>query len=82
MYADIITGTGVFFILLAFFAGTFKILNNQGKLYFILNILGGGLACWGSVLLNSIPFTLLEGTWSIVAVIGLTRNFAGSKNDK
>jgi len=40
----------------------------------VLNILGGLFACYGSVLLKSIPFVILEGTWSVVAFIGLVKN--------
>jgi hypothetical protein len=42
-------------------------------LYFVLNIVGGAFACYGSVLLNSLPFIILEGTWSVVALIGLIK---------
>jgi hypothetical protein len=73
-YTDIISTIGVSLILLAFFLNTFKYISDTGKLYFILNIIGGAFACYGSVLLNSLPFIILEGTWSIVALIGLMKN--------
>lgn len=73
-YTDIISTIGVSLILLAFFLNTFKYISDTGKLYFILNIIGGAFACYGSVLLNSLPFIILEGTWSIVAFIGLVKN--------
>ncbi len=73
-YTDIISTIGVSLILLAFFLNTFKYISDTGKLYFILNIIGGAFACYGSVLLNSLPFIILEGTWSIVAFIGLMKN--------
>lgn len=72
-YTDIISTIGVSLILLAFFLNTFKYLNDTSKSYFILNIIGGAFACYGSVLLNSLPFIILEGTWSLVAIIGLIR---------
>jgi len=72
-YTDIISTIGVSLILLAFFLSTFKFLDTKSKLYFILNIIGGAFACYGSVLLNSLPFIVLEGTWSLVAIIGLLR---------
>lgn len=80
MFTDLISGIGVFLILAAFFAGTFRILSTNGRLYFIINICGGGLACWGSVMLSSVPFTILEATWTITALIGLAKNFIESKN--
>ena len=73
-YIDIISTVGVSLILLAFFLNTFKYLSASGKLYFMLNIVGGAFACYGSVLLNSVPFIILEGTWSLVALVGLIKN--------
>ena len=73
-YTDIISAIGVSLILLAFFLNTFKYISDNGKLYFTLNIIGGVFACYGSVLLNSLPFIILEGTWSIVALIGLIKS--------
>lgn len=73
-YTDIISAIGVSLILLAFFLNTFKYLADNSKLYFILNIIGGAFACYGSVLLNSLPFIILEGTWSVVALIGLIKS--------
>ena len=73
-YTDVISTIGVSLILLAFFLNTFKYISDTGKLYFVLNIIGGAFACYGSVLLNSLPFIILEGTWSVVALIGLVKN--------
>ncbi|HRF99883.1 MAG: hypothetical protein U0W65_06675 [Bacteroidia bacterium] len=73
-YTDVISTIGVSLILLAFFLNTFKYISDTGKLYFLLNIFGGAFACYGSVLLNSLPFIILEGTWSVVALIGLMKN--------
>jgi hypothetical protein len=73
-YTDIISTIGVSLILLAFFLNTFKYISDSSKLYFILNIIGGAFACYGSVLLNSLPFIILEGTWSLVALIGLMKS--------
>ncbi|MEI7803142.1 MAG: hypothetical protein WCI97_10880 [Bacteroidota bacterium] len=72
--ADIISGAGVLLILTAFFLSTFNLLKEKSKLFFILNLFGGALACWGSVLIHYVPFTILEGTWAIVAIIGLIKS--------
>jgi hypothetical protein len=72
-YADIITSGGVFFILLAFLLTTFNLTGIKHPLYFLINILGGGLALYGSILIHSLPFAILEGVWTIVALIGLGR---------
>jgi hypothetical protein len=70
-YPDIVTSCGVFFILLAFLLTTFNKISVKSKIYFIINIVGGGLALYGSVLINSAPFAILEGVWTLVAIIGL-----------
>lgn len=72
-YTDIISTIGVSLILLAFFLNTFKYVSDNSKLYFVLNIVGGAFACYGSILLNSLPFIIVEGTWSVVALIGLIK---------
>lgn len=72
--ADIISGAGVLLILSAFFLNTFNLLKEKSRLFFKLNLFGGALACWGSVLIHSVPFTILEGTWSAVALIGLMKS--------
>jgi hypothetical protein len=70
--ADIINTTGVFLILLAFFLLTTGRLT-QNRSYHLLNLLGGGLACYGAILINAIPFVVLEGTWALVALYGILK---------
>lgn len=74
IYTNIVSSVGVSLILLAYFLNTFKYISNTSKLYFVLNIVGGAFACYGSVLLNSLPFIILEGTWSLVALIGFLKS--------
>jgi len=78
--ADIISGFGVTFILAAFFLSTFKLIKTDSLFYYSLNIVGGGLACYGSILIKSVPFTILEGIWSVVAIIGLLKLFFTPKS--
>lgn len=72
-YTDLISTAGVSLILLAFLLTTFKLIAGDGKLYFVINFIGGAFACYGSFLLGSLPFIVLEGVWSIVALAGLIR---------
>ena len=72
-YADSISGFGVFFILLAFFLSTFGWLSEKNRLYFLLNFIGAALAFYGSILIHSVPFAILEGTWAAVAAVGWAR---------
>jgi hypothetical protein len=72
---NIINTAGVFLILLAFFLLTIGKLKSNNRIYLLLNITGGILACIGSYLINAIPFIILEGTWAIVALLALIRTF-------
>ncbi|MDZ4806922.1 MAG: hypothetical protein SGI96_01490 [Bacteroidota bacterium] len=74
-YNDIIGTIGVGLILLAYFCNTFGWINGKSKLFFLLNIAGAGLACYASWLINYWPFVILEGTWLLVSVIGLFKNY-------
>lgn len=74
-YNDLIGTVGVGLILLAYFCNTFGLLNNKSKSFFLLNIIGAGLACYASYLINYWPFVILEGTWLLVSLIGLIKNF-------
>jgi hypothetical protein len=72
-YNDIIGSVGVGLILLAYFCHTFGWINGKSKLFFLLNILGAGLACYASYLINYWPFVILEGTWLVVSVVGFIK---------
>jgi len=72
-YNDIIGTIGVGMILLAFFANTFSLVPKEGKLFFLLNISGAGLACYASWLINYWPFVILEATWCLVSVLGFLK---------
>jgi len=76
---NIINTTGVFLILLAFFLLTIGKLKSNNRIYLLLNITGGILACIGSYLINAIPFIILEGTWAVVALIALIRTFSPTR---
>ena len=72
-FNDLIGTVGVGLILLAYFLSTFKILSSTSTLFFLLNIIGAGLACYASWLIKYWPFVILEGVWCLVSVVGLIR---------
>jgi hypothetical protein len=72
-YNDIIGTIGVGLILLAYFCNTFGWISSKEKLFFLLNIVGAGLACYASYLINYWPFVILEGSWFLVSFIGFLR---------
>lgn len=74
-YNEITGSIGVGLILVAYFCNTFGWINGRSKLFFLMNIVGAGLACYASWLINYWPFVILEGIWVAVSVIGLGRTF-------
>jgi hypothetical protein len=72
-YNDIIGTVGVGLILMAFFLNTARLIENNGKLYYVLNAIGAALACYASFLINYMPFVILEGTWALVSIYGLMK---------
>lgn len=72
-YNDIIGTVGVALILLAYFLNTTKAITVNGKLFFVMNVIGAALACYASFLIDYWPFVILEGTWVLVSIYGLIR---------
>jgi hypothetical protein len=66
---------GVFLILLAYFLNSFELVSTKNLSFILLNLIGAILACLASILLNYIPFVLLEGIWALVSLLGLIRYF-------
>lgn len=68
--SDWIGAAGVFLTLLAYFCSTFKWLSSQSRLFFALNSIGAAATCCASYLISYWPFFVLEGTWTVVSLIG------------
>jgi hypothetical protein len=68
--SDWIGTIGVFLILVAYFCSTFGWMSSQSRIFFALNTIGATLTCYGSYLIEYWPFFVLEGTWTIVSLIG------------
>lgn len=71
--ADIIGFFGVGLILLAYFLNLYNKLDNENPLYIWINLIGAILAFISSVLIKSVPFAILEGTWAVVSLVALVR---------
>jgi hypothetical protein len=71
---DIIGTIGVGLILIGYFLNIFSLIKKDGVLFYVLNILGGAIACFSSYLIRFWPFVILEGTWAIISVIGLLKS--------
>ena len=72
-YNDIIGSIGVALILFAYFLNTERLIQVNGKLFYVMNIIGAALACYASFLITYWPFVILEGTWVLVSIYGLMR---------
>lgn len=72
-YQDWIGTMGVGLILLAYFCNTFKLVSGESKVFFLLNAIGAALACYASYLISYWPFVILEGTWTLVSLVGLLK---------
>ena len=68
---------GVFQILLAYFLNVFGKISTKDLSFILLNIFGAGMACLASIMMNYIPFIILEGAWTLISVISLVKYIKG-----
>lgn len=69
----VVGSLGVGLLLTAFLLQLVRILDAQGTVYLALNFSGAMLACFASVMLDFMPFVVLEGVWALIALFGLLR---------
>jgi hypothetical protein len=72
---DWIGFAGVAILLIAFLLNLTGKLSKDGLIYILLNIIGAGLACLASWLINYIPFVILEASWTLVSLWALINYF-------
>lgn len=72
-FTEWVGSIGVFLLLIAFFMNLVGTLGAGSLAYVGLNLIGAGLACYASWLLDFFPFVVLEGTWAVVAALALGR---------
>ncbi len=72
---DWIGTIGVALLLLAFLLNLLKKISSNSLAYILMNIVGAGMACFASWLINYIPFVILEGVWTLVSAIALVNYF-------
>ena len=72
-FVDWIGFFGVFLILLAYFLQTILRMESTSIYYVLLNLVGATLACCASILLEYIPFIILEAVWAIVSLFSLLK---------
>ncbi|MEO0581857.1 MAG: ACT domain-containing protein [Bacteroidota bacterium] len=74
---DLIGACGVFMILCAFVLQLSGYLQKGQPAYLLLNFVGGTLACTASVLMEYIPFIILEGFWALISLGALAKLMRG-----
>ena len=72
-FAEALGTIGVSLLLIGFFLNLFGLMKRSTLKYVLLNLFGGGLACTACILIEFFPFVILEGTWTVVALVGLGR---------
>lgn len=64
---------GVFQILLAYILNVTGKISHQSSVFLLLNFIGASMACVASILLNYLPFIILEGIWALVSLVSLLK---------
>lgn len=72
-FTDIIGATGVFLILLAYLLQIANRVKLDSPVYLFLNLLGAGLACAASVMLQYWPFIILESAWVVATLVAIVK---------
>ena len=72
---DTIGFIGVTILLIAYFLNLTNKLSKESLGYLFLNFIGAGIACFASILLDYMPFIILEGSWTIVSAYGIIQYF-------
>ncbi len=67
---------GVTILLLAFFFNLIGKIESESLVYLSMNFIGAGVACLASILLNYLPFIILEASWTLVSAFGLYKYFS------
>ncbi len=70
---DIIGFIGVTILLVAYFLNLTTKIANDSLLYLVMNFVGAGTACFASILMNYLPFIILEGSWTLVSAFGILK---------
>ena len=76
---DWIGTIGVSLLLLAIGLNLLKIIKADSYLYLIFNVMGAMLAGVASILINYIPFVILESVWMFVSLFGLIKKINDQK---
>lgn len=66
---------GVAMLLIAFLLNLLNKIDKNSLAYILMNVIGAGMACLASWMINYVPFIILEATWTLVSVLALIGYF-------
>jgi len=78
--SDWIGFIGVAILLIAFLLNLLNRISATSTTYISMNLVGAGLACLASVLIEYLPFIILEGAWTAVSLVSLIRVMTAKKS--
>ncbi|HQW84454.1 MAG TPA: hypothetical protein PK987_08340 [Ferruginibacter sp.] len=73
--SDWIGFIGVAILLIAFLMNLLNKIDKNSLVYILMNVIGAGMACLASWMINYIPFIILEATWTVVSLFALVGYF-------
>ena len=79
---DWIGALGTFQILLAYILQVTNVFKKNSLIFILFNTIGAGMACAASVLLNYMPFIILEAVWTLVSLGALVVYFRDRKAEQ
>jgi hypothetical protein len=77
--SDWIATIGVSILLIGFGLNLLKIITSDSYLYLSLNFLGSFLAGIAALMINLVPFIVLEAVWAVVSLFGIIKKISDSK---
>lgn len=72
-HIDWIGSIGVFQILVAYILNLTGKLDSKDLAFMLLNLIGASMACLASILMEYVPFIVLEGVWTLASLISLLK---------
>lgn len=66
-----IGSVGVSLLLLAFILNLFKLIQSDSLSYTLMNFIGASIAGYASILIQFIPFVILEFFWASIGLVGV-----------
>ncbi len=64
---------GAVIVLIAYSGHQFHWMDSQRPLYNAMNVVGGAMLAWAALHPFQVGFVLMEGSWTIISLIGLAK---------